>query len=251
MYKVLVIDDEKPVRQAILAMGRWEAAGITQFYEALEGESGLALLREHRPQIVMVDMKMPRMDGSRFLEIACQEYPESKYIVISGYDDYEYTRQAIRVKVLDYLLKPVSAAELNGAITLAVQELQRQPQQATRPIGKEEFRAEKNPLYAIKNFIDQNYFHEIKLCQFAQQYYLNKEYLSKLFKDEFGYSIYEYVLKIRMEKAKELLAEPTARIGDISEHLGYHDHNYFSKAFKTYFGLTPSEYREKLTASGL
>lgn len=267
MYQVLIIDDEKPVRQAIMAHGHWEELGIDRIYEALEGESGLAILRESCPDIVMVDMKMPRMDGVRFLEIAAQEYPRIKYIVISGYDDFEYTRPAIRAKVLDYLLKPVIEAELNAVLRRAVGELNRERQQETasdilnqvnRFASNERVfwkgRLEKQPhrqsqqkkyLHAIRDYIDQNYFREITLQDFAGRYFLSKEYLSKLFREEFGYNIYAYVLRIRMAKARELLADPEMKVLTIAEHLGYQDHNYFSRAFKTYYGMTPTEYREE------
>jgi two-component system response regulator YesN len=107
MFKVLIIDDEKPVRQAITALGHWTELEIGQLYEAMEGERGLAILREYHPDIVLVDMKMPNLDGAGFLEIASHQFPRLKYIVISGYDDFEYTKRAIKAKVLDYLLKPV------------------------------------------------------------------------------------------------------------------------------------------------
>ncbi|HYH04543.1 MAG TPA: helix-turn-helix domain-containing protein [Bacillota bacterium] len=255
MFKVLIIDDEKPVRQAITAMGHWEEFGITQLYEAMEGAGGLAVLREKQPEIVMVDMKMPQMDGVQFLETACREYPRVKYIVISGYDDYEYTRRAIKAKVLDYLLKPVIEAELNEVLRQAVSELNKQwdvqaepvPQVVNHPLLQPLPLAKENQryLYEIKNYIDQHYYREISLKVFAERYYLSKEYLSKLFKDEFGYNIYEYLLRIRMAKARELLMDPEVKIVTIAGKLGYHDHNYFSKAFKTYYGMTPTDFREK------
>jgi two-component system response regulator YesN len=109
---------------------------------------------------------------------------------------------------------------------------------------------EKQYLYEIKNYIEQYYYREIKLKFFADRYFLSKEYLSKLFKEEFGYNIYEYLLRIRMEQARKLLADPEVKVVSVAGHLGYHDQYYFSKAFKTYYGITPTEFREKLTRDG-
>jgi two-component system response regulator YesN len=106
-----------------------------------------------------------------------------------------------------------------------------------------EYDAEKKHLYEIKEYIDKNYSREITLSVFADRYYLSKEYLSKLFKEEFGYNIYEYVLKVRMEQARELLSEPAVKVLTVAERLGYRDNNYFSRAFKTYYGISPTEYR--------
>ena len=95
----------------------------------------------------------------------------------------------------------------------------------------------------VKEYIDKNYFEEIKITMFVEKYYLSREYLMKLFKQEFGCGIYEYVQKVRMEKAKELLSDVSVKIQNISQLMGYSDHNYFSKAFRNYYGMSPTGYR--------
>lgn len=254
MYKSLIVDDEKPVRQAIVALGHWTELGVDRLYEAMEGESGLAVLREHRPEIVLVDMKMPNMDGVGFLEIAGRESPRTKYIVISGYDDFAYTRPAIQARVLDYLLKPVIEAELNKVLGRAIRELDAERRRQAEicvgnggnPPEAEPSLPEKRILYEIKTYIECNYRSEITLSLFSNRYYLNKEYLSKLFKKEFGYNIYEYVLKVRMQKACELLSDPEAKVLAVSSYLGYRDNNYFSRAFKNHYGVSPTEFKENM-----
>jgi YesN/AraC family two-component response regulator len=255
IYNVLIIDDEKPVRQAIIALGHWSALDIGTIYEAVEGESGLQCIREHHPDIILVDMKMPNMDGAKFLEISSREFPWAKYIVISGYDDFEYTKRAIQVKAVDYLLKPVIESELNEALSKAVGELEAAKPQLSEQEHREPMLDDLLPLAGedmirnlleIKDYIDHNFCQEIKLSLFAERYYLSKEYLSKLFKEKFGFNIYEYVLKVRMEKAKELLANPGIKVLSIAKYLGYKDNNYFSRAFKTYYGISPTDYRESI-----
>ncbi|WP_151735459.1 response regulator [Paenibacillus tengchongensis] len=120
MAKVLIIDDEEPLREAIHILGDWEDLGVTEVLEAKDGRSGLAMLREHRIDIALVDMKMPELSGPELLHIAQHEFPELLLIVISGYEDFRYTQQAIRSKAVDYLLKPVNRADLNGALRKAV-----------------------------------------------------------------------------------------------------------------------------------
>ena len=82
---------------------------------------------------------------------------------------------------------------------------------------------------------------------FTDKYYLSREYLMKLFKQEYQMGIHEYVQQLRMEKAKTLLNEEGLKIQEISEMLGYKDKNYFSKAFRNYYQLSPSEYRSQLS----
>ncbi|GAA0136392.1 hypothetical protein YSY43_32330 [Paenibacillus sp. YSY-4.3] len=120
MYKVLIIDDEEPLREAIKILGDWEGLQVDEIWEATDGVSGLDMLQKHRPDLVMVDMKMPEMNGVEFLRIVEQDYPELLTIVISGYNDFEFTRQAIHSKVVDYLLKPVNRHDLNQALRKAI-----------------------------------------------------------------------------------------------------------------------------------
>ncbi|WP_435922884.1 response regulator transcription factor [Paenibacillus sp. DYY-L-2] len=120
MYRALIIDDEEPVREAIRILGDWEGLQIEDVLEANDGKAGLDMLREYRPDIVMVDMKMPEMNGAEFLRAVETEFPELLTIVVSGYNDFEYTRQAIHSKVVDYLLKPINRQDLNQALGKAV-----------------------------------------------------------------------------------------------------------------------------------
>ena len=124
MYKLLIIDDEEPIRQAIHMLGDWQALGIDAFFEASNGMKGLEIMKRETPEIVLVDMKMPIISGVDFLKTACLEYPDVKYIIISGYDDFTYTKNAIKTNVLDYILKPVNRVELSNALERAVNEIQ-------------------------------------------------------------------------------------------------------------------------------
>ncbi|WP_138753908.1 response regulator [Paenibacillus sinopodophylli] len=540
MYRVLIIDDEEPLREAIRILGDWKGLGVVEVLEATDGKVGLRMLAEHKIDLAMVDMKMPELNGTELLQIIERDYPDLLTIVISGYNDFEYTRQAIRSKVVDYLLKPVNRQDLNlslrkaidvldakrkkdsdfinrnitlnmslprlkekvyisiiersfksqtneaflpligaddpgnrftavvvrvlnleqirkqrfhhdtdllhfavanvineiagdhfgafsfaspkqereliailtmkggypediayrsihqlnkvistlkelfgivvaigigpsttdvlqlassyeaakaaingidvlklnGAVVTAASDLASTPKetqsltsrilvirgalesgnvhnartilndymkkwrlsdrfnigeadralhefiillndmalelgvkqselplggiQALRDLGivsdfasmdqfeqlfydildyfsgqirKSLMTNQPFEVGDIKAYIDNHYFEEIKISMFAEKYFLSREYLMKLFKQQFGFGIHEYVQKVRMEKAKELLDDPGLKIQDISEMLGYKDKNYFSKAFRNYYSLSPSEYR--------
>ena len=136
MYSVLILDDEEPLREAIRILGDWEGLGVGAIHEATDGEEGLALLREYRIDLVMIDMKMPGMDGSEFLRRLEKEYPDVLSVVISGYNDFEYTRQAIRSRALDYLLKPVNRHGLNDVLQRAVEELELRRRKAEEKISR-------------------------------------------------------------------------------------------------------------------
>ncbi|SDF59043.1 two-component system, response regulator YesN [Fontibacillus panacisegetis] len=120
MYKVLIIDDEEPLREAISILGDWKGLQVSSVLEATNGKSGLEMIESHRPDLVVVDMKMPEMNGVEFLRVVEKQYPELLTIVISGYNDFEFTRQAIHSKVVDYLLKPINRQDLNQTLRKAI-----------------------------------------------------------------------------------------------------------------------------------
>lgn len=245
MYKALIIDDEAPVRKAILALGRWSAYHIETPLTATNGREALKTMWEVRPDIVFVDMQMPVMNGIEFLKQASLDFPKSKYIVISGFDTFQYAQSALKNGAIDYLLKPVIADDLDGAIRKAVT-LLNGDRGISEPAAESSTTVSIDEVIEIiKSYVDKNYCAEIKIAMFADKYFFSKEYLSKAFKRKYDYGIYEYALKLRMERAVELLADDTITIKDISDRLGYSNNNYFSKAFKTYYDISPSEYRER------
>ena len=107
MYKALIIDDEKPVQIAIQKLGKWKYYGIEPPRLAVNGRDGLQAMREFHPEIV-------------FLQTASEEFPDSQYVVVSGYDQFSYAQQALHYGACEYLLKPVEEDALNGAIEKAI-----------------------------------------------------------------------------------------------------------------------------------
>ncbi|MGV2786884.1 response regulator, partial [Clostridium perfringens] len=124
--RVLIVDDEQHVREAIGLLADWERHGITEIDQAADGEEAVRLIEENKPQIVMTDMRMPRKNGLELLTWLHTTKPDIKVLVISGYDDFEYVRHTIRSGGIDYILKPVESDSLNEALTKAVQTWQRE-----------------------------------------------------------------------------------------------------------------------------
>lgn len=244
MYKALIIDDEKPVHAAIIALGRFRENQVQSPFSAYNGKDGLASMRELHPDIVFLDMNMPVMNGIHFLEIASEEFPDAKFIVISGYDDFNYAHAAIKGGAIEYLLKPIDEEELNQALTKAVSELS---SSMDNPLNSSQEIQEFSPqeiIDDIKEYVEKNYCEEIKISMFSEKYYVSKEYLSKLFKRKNGCGIYEYALNLRMERARQLLLDQDMQIQQIAQRLGYSNSNYFSKAFKNYYHISPTDFKE-------
>ena len=241
LHKALIIDDERPVRIAIQKLGSWNRFNLEKPFECENGAEGLKLMRELHPCLVFVDMQMPVMTGREFLKRACEEFMDTAYIVVSGYDDFSYAQSALRYGAADYILKPVVEAELNGSIESTMKKLFPSEEFG---ISSEAAMSAEEVVDMIRDTIEKNYSENIRISDFSDKYYFSREYLSKLFKQKYGLGIYEYLTIVRMERAKELLALSDVRIRDISLRVGYADTNYFSKAFHNYTGRTPSEFRK-------
>lgn len=123
MRKVLIIDDEPWSREVVKSLGAWQSLQLEVIGEAEDGTEGLKLIAELKPDIVVTDMRMPGIDGVELLREMHQRFPALKIIVMSGFDDFVYLKQAIRSRVVEYLMKPVDPEELNASLARCSQEL--------------------------------------------------------------------------------------------------------------------------------
>lgn len=116
MLKVFLVEDESVIRDGLRDNIPWEQYGYRFVGEAADGEMALPLIRKTRPDVLITDIKMPFMDGLSLSRIVSKELPEMKIIIISGYDDFEYARQAIEVGVDQFLLKPITRLTLKKTL---------------------------------------------------------------------------------------------------------------------------------------
>ncbi|WP_339316657.1 response regulator [Paenibacillus sp. FSL R10-2734] len=123
MHSVLVVDDEKWIRRGLIQTINWDAFGLKFAGEAANGDDAFTLAMEIRPDLMFLDMLIPGMDGRALLAKLKEVLPNIKVIVISGYSDFENTKEAIRHHVLDYLLKPVRKEELNAVLGKVCEEI--------------------------------------------------------------------------------------------------------------------------------
>lgn len=147
MIRTLIVDDEKMPREMIKRYGSWDEYGMEIVGEADDGLEALRLIEARSPQLVITDMRMPGADGLELLGILNERYPETKVIVVSGYDDFTYLKQAIRCKAKDYILKPIDPKELNAALLKCKNELE-----SSRVIYREQFTLQIDFLQIAKGY---------------------------------------------------------------------------------------------------
>lgn len=129
MLKVFLVEDESVIRDGIRERIPWEQYGYQFVGEAGDGEMALPLIRKNRPDVLITDIKMPFMDGLSLSKVVREEFPKMKIVILSGYDDFEYARQAIRAGVDQYLLKPVTRMDMKKTLLELKEKIQQEMEQ--------------------------------------------------------------------------------------------------------------------------
>lgn len=115
-YTLLLVDDEEEVIQIILKKIPWEKIGFSVIGHADNGIKALEMIEEFQPDVVMTDIKMPYIDGMELCKHIRAEYPETKVLFFTGFDEFEYAKEAIHLEIEEYILKPLNAVELTGVL---------------------------------------------------------------------------------------------------------------------------------------
>lgn len=263
---ILIAEDEPYTRDVLVHYIPWEQLGISQIWEAGNGQTALDLALQHKPDIVLSDIRMPKLNGIELAKAIRKEDKNCRFIFLSAYTDREYLKSAIQIRVVSYVEKPVNIPEIKQAVEVAVAEIlaQREFLEMRRKEKEESTSgeyADTDELLFVKNLssestpcinkaidrILKNYSDEkLNISQLAGQLYLSSNYLSALFKKETGKTINQFITQVRIHHAKKYLKDNSLSLNAIALRTGYHDANYFSKVFKRETGITPKGFRENL-----
>ncbi|WP_426350345.1 response regulator transcription factor [Alloiococcus sp. CFN-8] len=243
MKKVMIIEDERLVRHGVIKTIDWEELGCTIIGEAEDGEQGLDLIRELSPDLIITDIKMPKLDGVSMLKKLREEAIDTPVILLSAYNDFKYAQAALRLKASDYILKPVKEEELKEAIRKLFH--QEETAELVNPPGLD-FYPNKNisnkyVLQAIK-YIKFHYKEDISISTVAAFLEISDGHLSRAFKKETSYTFTSYLTYYRIQMACILLKDCRVKVYEIAAKVGYSDTAYFSTLFKKLMGVSPSEY---------
>lgn len=249
MYKLLIADDESIIRKGIKKLVNYDDLNITEVLEAEEGQEAIDLAITHQPDIVLMDINMPEMDGLTAAKIIKENNPNVYLIILTGYDYFEYAQTAIRAKVDEYILKPISKKDIEYILKNAIDKIDylRKEQSIKNIKQTEDIEIdEENKL--IKEYIEENIYHiDLSLNKMAEDIGYNSNYLSVLVKKIYGIPFQDYINKKRMEKAKILLLSTDMKNYEIAKNIGIEDVNYFLTKFKKYYNITPKQFKQGLT----
>ncbi len=237
--RVLLVDDEIMIREGFKKLFDWEAHDCEVIGEAGDGMEAMTQIDLNKPDIVIMDINIPILNGLKVIQMSRLKYPDMAFVIVSGYDDFEYCREALRLRITDYILKPVNYEEFGSCIDHL--KISLYEKSVAKDSGKEEERV----IAGVIRYMQEHLEEEITLNVLAEKFHLSSAYISQLFKSEIGVNFLSYLTNIRMEQAKKLLVTTAASVAEISERSGYGDYRVFTKAFKKKEGMTPSQYRRE------
>jgi YesN/AraC family two-component response regulator len=248
---ILLVDDEQITRRSIQkTLEKW-SDGRFEIFSAPNGQKALEIMAKHKINLLITDISMPEIDGIQLLEMLNSKGYRFVTIIISGYPNFDYAREAIRLCVVDYILKPISKQKLFDSIELALKkEASNERIEYITKVTDEKIlhvdgaQKESEYISVSKKYITDNLSRAITLKEVADIVHLNACYFSVLFKEQTGLVFSEYVTRKRMQKAKKLLLSSDMQIEEISEQVGYQTSKYFIKMFKDIEGVTPSKFRK-------
>ncbi len=288
MYKVMIIDDEPLIVQGLTRSIKWEQYDCQVVATAGSGLEGLEIMSKVQPDIVFSDIRMPHMDGLSMIAACKSQYPDMEITILTGFQDFEYARQAIRLGVTRFLVKPSRMDELQEAVSIMVENLRAKRAGSLSAVTEDKTGSEmenaakqgedagkresahtvdilqeaeqtENPAEEAENseassflvnnalkYMEEHYREKLKLQDVADQVYVSQWHLSKLLNRYKQQSFSDILNNIRIEKAKELLRDPSLRIGDIADMVGFLDMAHFSRVFKRQTGVSANEFRNNL-----
>jgi len=256
LLKVVIVEDEEIIRKGLTLALNWLDMGCIIVGTARDGAEGLETIRREQPDIVLTDIKMPKMNGLKMIETAIKDQ-HFYSLVLTSYSEFELARQAIHMGVTDYLLKPVDEDELKESLDKIRQQIayaskyekiEKMSRDRILTVYDEWriFESAKNSMdpYVKRayEFVKQHYKEKVSINQVAESLGVSTSYLSRKLKAGLNTTFVDLLNQYRIKKALNMLSEGTMRIYEISDELGFSEYKHFCGVFKKYTNVTPSEF---------
>lgn len=245
-YRIIVVEDEAPIRRNLCtkiesSTSRFEISGIFK-----NGKQALDTIREEQPHVVLTDIKMPLMGGLELTRKIHSHFPEILIAIISGYNDFEYAREAMKYQVTDYLSKPVDIDELRQLLHELEIRLDKTNPDLNR--NAEDLLKSRNDLSIVEDicrYLSIHFTEIISIKDITLHFNCPQEYICRIFKKEKNVSLQHYLIEMKIREAKKILRTyDELDIQSVGELVGYPDPYYFSRIFKKYTSLSPMSYRK-------
>lgn len=263
MIRLLIADDEKLEREALaeLVQRRFEREVVLEVAENGRKAADTAVL--WGADLILMDIEMPGMSGLDAARAVLAQRPSCRVIFVTAYSLFQYAHEAVHLGACDYLLKPVDPDELEASVRRAMRQIETERKleelAAARPQPEQtetEEEAEDTPeesensqtalvMAHVRRYLEDNYMFDLSLDSVGEILHISPAYLSAQFKKYQKMNFLDCLTELRINAAKELLADPFRSSAEVASMVGYEDASYFARAFKKRTGMTPTQYRRQ------
>ena len=263
MIRLLIADDEKLEREALaeLVQRRFEREVVLEVAE--NGRKAADTAGLWGADLILMDIEMPGMSGLDAARAVLAQRPSCRVIFVTAYSLFQYAHEAVHLGACDYLLKPVDPDELEASVRRAMRQIETERKleelAAARPQPEQtetEEEAEDAPeesensqtalvMAHVRRYLEDNYMFDLSLDSVGEILHISPAYLSAQFKKYQKMNFLDCLTELRINAAKELLADPFRSSAEVASMVGYEDASYFARAFKKRTGMTPTQYRRQ------
>lgn len=243
LFSLIIVDDEKLIREGLNNYIGWNSFGFKVVGCFEDGQEAVDYVLNNPVDVILTDIKMANLSGLELAEVILLKGIKTKIILMSGYKDFNYAKKAIKLKVHDYLLKPIEFDTIKEVFSAIYDQLALNSE-VSQPEKIEISSSEHSELVIKKavNFMNGNYQKDLSLDDVADHVYLSPVYFCRFFKESTNTNFLTFLTNLRMGKAGELLKERKYKISEVSLMVGYKNAKYFAKLFKKFYGMVPSEF---------
>ncbi|MGB4658096.1 MAG: response regulator [Mobilitalea sp.] len=259
MLKIIIVEDEDIIRKGLVFTIDWLSMDCVVVAEASDGEEGLQKIIEHKPDVVITDIKMPKMNGIEMVRQAT-EFVKFKSIILTSYTEFDYAKQAIELKAFEYLVKPIDEEkiveimqELHSQLDLS-KETEFVMESRKNPSGRVDFNyymqldtSESGYVAKTIQMMQERYAEKIGIESISEELGVSASYLSRKFKEVTNHSFLDLLNVYRVQQAVKLLKTGIYRVYEISDMTGFGDYKHFCTVFKRYTSMSPTGFVKKRT----
>ena len=253
MATVLIVDDEELSRIVLRKLVTRLFPGTEIAGEAENGRLAIELAESLKPDIILMDIKIPVINGLDAAARIRESRPDTRIIIFSAFDSFGFAQRALNLGLSGYLLKPVREEEFVALFGKALESISREGnvggvqtvvggrEPAAAPAGAA------GPLSLQKKIVDAIAslpWKELSLDRTAEVLDMSPQYLSRIFKDLFGMKFVEYITLKKIDAAKEILRTGTPTVSEVCNRLGWSDTAHFARLFKEQTGYTPKAWAQ-------
>ena len=246
MLKVVIADDEPFVREGLKSLIDWEKIGVRLVGDFENGKDLIDNLPVLLPDIVITDIQMPSVSGLQIAKYISENYKNVIVILLTAYSKFQYAKEAIEYGVKHYVVKNDLLDELPLILEKIVSENAESENQSDLNNNDANIENCAYVIQDIEKYIEENLDKKLSLTDIAESIHMNKSYISRMFKEKAGENLFDYINKRKIEKAKQLIKNNELRMYEVALNVGMEDTAYFSRVFKKYEGISPSEYQKEL-----